>query len=161
VLPEIYRFQPLHAETLGVRFGRIGGYKVVKNQIVLHLSQRLETYVPSNEEALENAVLTIEDPDPYIAEEAFDMAFRFEVKNTDIEVTGGRLIAQRKLMFILDIEDEVAARTWLLRGGLLKENEELSNADWPIAISQLIGDYEGSFVGDEMVQFETSVAIGG
>ena len=30
-----------------------------------------------------------------------------------------------------------------------------------MAVSNLIGDYEGSFVGDDMVEFENSVAIVG
>lgn len=132
---------------------------MTKKQIVLNLNQSLETTGPRDDEALESAVLTIKDPEPYVEEEAFDMEFHFEVKSADVEVAEGRLIASRSLVFTLEIKDEVAARAWLLQGGLLRENEDLSNADWPIVISHLIGDYEGAFVGDDMVQFETSVAI--
>lgn len=132
---------------------------MTRKQIVLNLNQSLETAAPTDDEALESAILTIKDPEPYVEEEAFDMEFHFEVKSADVTVVDGRLVASRELVFTLNIQDEAATRTWLLQGGLLRQHEELSDADWPIAISHLMGDYEGSFVGDDMVQFETSVAL--
>ena len=127
--------------------------------IVLNLKQSLETAAPTDEEVLENAMLTIKDPEPYVEEEIFDMEFGFEVTSADVDVASGQLVASRTLIFKLSIQDEAAAMAWLAQEGLIREGEEFSAADWPSALSYLIGDYEGSFVGDDMVQYETSVAI--
>lgn len=130
-------------------------------KIMLLIKQSLEAAAPADEEVLEDAILTIKDPEPYVVEEAFEMHFHFEVKSADVHIDDGKLAASRELEFTLDIQDEDAATTWLLQEGFIEEGEGLANADWSMAVSNLIGDYEGSFVGDDMVEFENSVAIVG
>lgn len=128
-------------------------------KIVLSVSQSLETVAPSDKDDIENAVLTIEDPEPYLEEEAFEMEFHSDVKSADAQVKDGQLIATRELVFSLNILDEAAASEWLCDEQLLKEGEGLLDADWTTAISHLVGDYEGAFIADDMVNFETSVSV--
>lgn len=128
-------------------------------KIVLSIKQSLETVAPSDKDDIENAVLTIEDPEPYLEEEAFEMEFHSEIKTADVQVKDGHLIATRELMFTLKIIDEAAASAWLCEEQLLKEGDGLLDADWTTAISHLVGDYEGAFIADDMVNFDTSVNV--
>ena len=124
----------------------------------IRVTQSLKAQAPSDSEELDNAVLTIKNTEPYVLDAP--MSLDCEIKTIEVMISDRVISATRELIFSLSTDDDEALQEWLVDEGLLEAGRDLNSVDWASATSQLIGDYEGSFVGDDMVNFETdTIAI--
>jgi hypothetical protein len=133
--------------------------------LVIEVEQTLDTASPSDKGELDDAIETIKNPDPYLSEEPFEISFDFSVDKAEVSTEGGRLIASRAIKFVLTFEDPEEAASWLVDEGV----SEAEDSDHQVAVfgtidaerlaTTLIGDFEGSSVGDEMVDFASEYSV--
>ena len=122
-------------------------------RILCTIRQSLKTGLAAtlDEQELEDAIETIKDPEPYLMDEApGGLTFEWKLKSAEVSVEGGTLAATRVLLFTFVVTDRSAYDEWCKSNGLDHEDN--------LFLSHLLGDYQGSFVGDEMVDFDNQVS---
>ena len=133
--------------------------------MVIEVQQTLDTASPADKGELDDAIETIKNPDPYLSEEPFEINFSFSVDKAEVGKEGGRLTASRTIKFVLSFEDPEEAANWLVEEGVSEADESddqgaVFNAiDAERLATTLIGDFEGSSVGDEMVDFVSEYSV--
>jgi len=122
-------------------------------KIICTVRQSLETGLAAtlDEQELEDAIETIKDPDPCLVGEAPEgLSFEYKIKSAEATVEGGTLSATRELLFTFVVTDQSAYDEWCKSNDVDHESDAF--------LSHLLEDYEGSFVGDDMVDFDNQVS---
>ena len=65
-------------------------------KLIIEVDQGLEVSAPQDPEALNDAIATIQDPDPYLDDEPCQIQFRAEVIKADTTLDAGTLKSLRK-----------------------------------------------------------------
>ncbi len=133
--------------------------------LVIEVEQTLDTASPADKGELDDAIETIKNPDPYLSEEPFEISFSFSVDKAEVSTEDGRLTASRSIKFVLTFEDPEEAGNWLVDEGVSEAEDSDDQSAVFVAIdaerlaTTLIGDFEGSSVGDEMVDFASEYSV--
>jgi hypothetical protein len=133
--------------------------------LVIEVEQTLDTASPADKGELDDAIETIKNPDPYLSEEPFDINFSFSVDKAEVRTEGGRLTASRSIKFVLTFEDPEEAANWLVDEGVSEAEDSddqgavFGAIDAERLATTLIGDFEGSSVGDEIVDFASEYSV--
>ena len=125
----------------------------------------LNTEVPADKDELNDAVDTIKEPEPYLSEEPFEIGFSFSVDKAEVTLAEGRLVASRVIKLLLTFDDPEEVSNWLVDEGISEtedaddQNSVFGSIDAECLATTLIGDFEGSSVGDEMVNFASEYSV--
>ena len=105
-----------------------------------------------SDEDIDDAVSTIEDPDPcLVAEAPAGLALTWKLTSCAVSHEGGVLSARRTLEFTLQIDDPTAFEDWCHGEGLQRDSERVP--------FYLFEDFEGSTIGDEMVDYDSATDV--
>ena len=118
------------------------------------IHQRFAYSLPSSidAETVQDAIDGIEDPDPCLVSDApAGLSLKLTIETVEASVDGGELSADRCLLFTLQIGDPKAFHQWCASSGL--------SADSELIPSHLFEDFEGSWVGDEMVDYDNDIDV--
>lgn len=133
--------------------------------LVIEVEQTLNTEAPADKDELNDAVDTIKDPEPYLCEEPFEIGFSFSVDKAEVTLADGRLVASRIIKLVLTFDDPEEVSNWLVDEGI-SETEDSDDQDAVFGsidaerlATTLIGDFEGSSVGDEIVDFASEYSV--
>lgn len=135
------------------------------SSLVIEVEQTLNAQAPADKDELNDAVDTIKDPEPYLSEEHFEIDFSFSVDKTEVTLADGRLIASRKIKLVLTFDDPEEVSSWLVDEGISEtevaddQNSVFGSIDAERLATTLIGDFEGSSVGDEIVDFASEYSV--
>ena len=108
---------------------------------------------------------TIKDPEPYLSEEPFEIDLSFSVDKAKVSLADGRLVASRIIKIILNFDDPEEVSNWLVDEGISEAEASdehdmvFGSIDAERLATTLIGDFEGSAVGDEMVDFASKYTV--
>ena len=133
--------------------------------LVIEVQQTLDTAAPADKGELNDAVDTIKNPDPYLSEEPFEIGFGFSVEKAEVNSADGRLVASRLIKFVLSFDDPEEAANWLVDEGVSDAEDSddqdavFGSIDAERLATTLIGDFEGSSVGDEIVDFASEYSV--
>ena len=123
-------------------------------QIRYRIHQTLRTQFPTNlsSDEVEDAVAGIEDPDPCLVSDAPEgLVLTWSLESSEVTVENGWLAATRTIGFVLQVHNPVAFRAWCESEGLATGSERLP--------SYLIEDFEGSYIGDDMVDYTSATEV--
>lgn len=133
--------------------------------LVIGVEQTLDTTAPSDKDELNDAVDTIKNPDPYLSEEPFEIRFDFSVDKAEVNSAEGRIVASRVIKFVLSFDAPEEAANWLVDEGVSDTEDSddqdavFGSIDAERLATTLIGDFEGSSVGDEIVDFASEYSV--
>lgn len=133
--------------------------------LLIRVEQTLSTSAPADEGQIADALETIKDPEPYLNDEPFEIDFGFSVDKIEAAVDGGEIRANRILTFRFAFEDADEAATWLVDEGISEAesaddpNQVFESIDPERLATTLIGDFEGSTIGDDMVDYEAEYSV--
>ena len=123
-------------------------------RIYYTVEQTLDAQLPQalSDEDIENAVSTIESPDPCLVYDApSGLVLQSKVEMCEVSVENGAISATRTLLFTLQITDLTTFEQWCTAVGQEQDSDLLP--------SYLFEDYEGSTIGDEMVDYESTISV--
>ena len=133
--------------------------------LVIEVEQTLNAEAPIDKDELNDAVDTIKEPEPYLTDEPFEIDFSFSVDKAEVTSADGRLVASRIIKLVLTFDKTEEASNWLLDEGI-SEAEASDDQDSVFGLidaerlaTSLIGDFEGSSVGNEMVDFASEYSV--
>ena len=133
--------------------------------LLIRVEQTLSTTAPDDDEQLADALETIKDPEPYLNDEPFEIDFGFSVDKIEAAVDGGEIRANRILTIRFAFEEADEAATWLIDEGISEAesaddlNQVFQSIDPKRLATILVGDFEGSTIGDEMVDYEAEYSV--
>ncbi len=133
--------------------------------LLIRVEQTLSTTAPADEGQLADSLETIKDPEPYLNDEPFEIDFSFSIDKIEAVVDGGEIRANRILTFRLAFKDAGEAATWLIDEGISEAesaddlNQAFQSIDPERLATTLVGDFEGSTIGDEMVDYEAEYSV--
>ena len=133
--------------------------------LLIRIEQTLSTTAPADEGQLSDALETIKDPEPYLNDEPFEINFGFSVDKIEAAVDGGEIRANRILTFRFAFEDADEAATWLVDEAISEAEsaddleQVFQSVDPERLATTLVGDFEGSTIGDEIVDYEAEYSV--
>ena len=122
-------------------------------KIICTVQQALKTDLVAtlDEQELDDAIKTINDPDPCLVDEAPEgLSFEYKLKSAKVTVEGGTLAATRELLFTFSVANQSAYDEWCKSNDVDHESDTF--------LSHLLEEYEGSFIGDDMVDYDNQVS---
>ena len=134
-------------------------------KITIDVSQELETPAPVGDEALQDAIDTIKDPDPYLDDEPCEICFEYEIIKADAFIEAGNIKASRTIRFTFSTAEDQALAEWILDEYMsevkdgTKPQEVIASLYPESFCTRLVCDFEGSFVDDAMVDYVNSYEL--
>lgn len=123
--------------------------------------------MPTGDEALQDAIDTIRDPDPYLDDEPCEICFGFEIIKADVLIETGNIKAERTIRFTFSTDEDQVLADWILDQYMSEvkhgtKPQEVIESLYPEAFcTRLVCDFEGSFVDDTMVDYASSYELVG